>query len=76
MQTANSTELSSLYEDRRVLSEEVAILRLEMRRLSDRVAVLGTDVPVGPLPARVTSVGGTSVGGTSAARMSGVNEAR
>ena len=81
-----STELSSLYEDRRVLSEEVAILRLEMRRLSDRVAVLGTDVPVGPLPARVDSavVDSTvvdsavvnSVGGTSAARMTGVNEAR
>jgi hypothetical protein len=46
-----STELSSLYEDRRVLSEELAILRLEVRHLSDRVAVLRTDVPVGPFPA-------------------------
>ncbi len=43
-----STELSNLEEDRRVLSEEIAILRLETRHLSDRVADLRTDLPVVP----------------------------
>jgi len=69
-----------------VLSEEVAILRREMRRLSDRVAVLSNDVPVGPVPAgsdpagvnsaRVNSAGLSSIGATFAARLTGVNEAR
>lgn len=49
-----STELSNLEEDRRVLSEEIAILRLETRHLSDRVADLRTDLPVVP-PTRRTS---------------------
>jgi len=43
-----STELSNLEEDRRVLSEEIAIIRLEMRHLSDHVAGLQADLPVVP----------------------------
>jgi hypothetical protein len=43
-----STELSSLEEDRRVLVEETAILRLEMRHLSDRLDNMDDDLAVSP----------------------------